>query len=133
MLLLKELSRLFKKKIARVISLQKANSRKVKNNYRPISLLPFISKLIEKPIKIRAYKFINEQSILCSNQFGFRPSYSATDALLNLVNDCTTALDNKQFSFTIFLDLGKAFDTLNNDIMWRKLHRYGFKDTMNEY
>ena len=59
-------------KIARVILLHKAKSRKVKNNYRPISLLPFISKLIEKLIKIRACKIIDDQSILYSNQFGFR-------------------------------------------------------------
>ena len=120
-------------KIARVIPLHKAKSRKVKNNYRPISLLPFISKLIEKLIKIRACKFIDDQSILYNNQFGFRPGYSTTDALLHLVNDCTTALDNKEFTITIFLDLGKAFDTVNKDIMLTKLHRYGFRDNMNDF
>lgn len=120
-------------KLARIIPIHKGKDRKLVNNYRPISLLPIISKLLEKIFKIKANAFINDNNILYSGQYGFRRGCSTTDAILHYVNDCTTALDSRLYTITIFLDFSKAFDTVNKDIMLGKLDRLGFRNVTNDF
>ena len=120
-------------KIARIVPIHKGKSNKIANNFRPISLLPLVSKIIEKLMKTRAMEFITKNNILYNNQFGFRPGCSTSDAVLQFADDCVTALDKKQFTIAIFLDFSKAFDTVNKDIMIRKLQRLGFRGTINKF
>ena len=90
-----------------------------------------MSKILEKLIKVRVFSFIEECNLLYNRQFGFRSGCSTSDAVLQFVNDCATSFDRKQFTIAVFLDFSKAFDTVNKDIMIRKLDRLGFKDNFN--
>ena len=120
-------------KLSRTRPLFKSKNTKVKDNYRPISLLPFLSKINEKLMKTRAIEFLNENEILYNKQFGFRAGCSTSDAVLHYVDDCVAALDKRLYTVTVFLDFSKAFDTVNHDIMLRKLDRLGFRGNTNDY
>ena len=76
---------------------------------------------------------ITASNILTNNQYGFRENHSTYMALLNLVDQITHELDNKQFSLGIFIDLSKAFDTLDHEILISKLNHYGIKGTANKW
>ena len=77
-------------------------------------------------MKTRAVKLIEDNKVLYNKQFGFRSGCSTSDAILHYVDDCVTALDNKLYTVSIFLDFSKAFDTVNKDIMLRKLDKAWF-------
>ena len=97
------------------------------NNYRPISLLPSVSKLLEKIVHYRLYKFLKKQNILNSRQYGFRPSHSTSDAVTTFVADIMTSLEDDKYSTAVLLDLSKAFDTIDHNILLRKIHFYGVR------
>ena len=120
-------------KRAKITPLYKSKNRKLTENYRPISILLFLAKILEKLTKVRAISFINDNKILFNQQFGFRAGYSTTDAILRLTDDCVTALDQGLHTTVIFLDFSKAFDTINKDIMVKKLDRLRFKGQVNDY
>ena len=86
-----------------------------------------MAKIVEKLMRARAVQFIEDNSILYNKQFGFRTGCSTSDAVLHFVDDCVTALDNKLYTVSIFLDFSKAFDTVNEDILLRKQDRLGFR------
>ena len=114
-------------KLANVIPLFKANDPYSLTNYRPISILPIISKILEKLVHKRLIQFINKFKLLNNNQFGFRENHS-TDSALSLLNfQITRAFDNKQFTLGIFLDFSKAFDMVNFEIRFAKLCYYGIR------
>ena len=94
-----------------------------------------MAKIIEKLMKTRAVKFIEDNKVLYNKQFGFRSGCSTSGAILHYVDDshCVTALDSKLYTVSIFLDFSKAFDTVNEDIMLRKLDRLGFRDNINSF
>ena len=97
------------------------------NNYRPISVLPVFSKVLERLIFNRTYSFITENNILSDQQFGFRKKLSTEMALLSAVDKITQAIDNKEHTIGLFLDLKKAFDTVNLSILLNKLERVGIR------
>ena len=96
-------------------------------NYRPISILPCFSKILEKLVYKRILQHINSNKLLYNHQYGFRKNHSAFMALIELTEKISTALHNNEFAIGIFLDLSKAFDTVNHDILRLKLSRYGFQ------
>ena len=114
-----------KLKVAKVTPLFKAGDANSTLNYRPISILPFFSKILEKLVFNRLYSYLVKKSILNDNQYCFRPKYSTQLAILDLVDKVVNAFNNKQYGIGIFLDLSKAFDTVNHDILLIKLHHYG--------
>ena len=116
-----------KLKIAKVIPLYKTKDPALFNNYRPISLLPFFSKILERLMYTRLYNFLTEHNILSMNQFGFRKNYSTFLALMDLVDSISKNIDEGNYSIGIFLDLSKAFDTINHTILLDKLCRYGIR------
>lgn len=124
-------------KLARVIPLFKSGDSSMFTNYRPISVLPCFSKVLEKLVYSRIKKHLDESNILYSHQYGFREKRSTEMALSQLVHKISTALDNKKISLGIFLDLSKAFDTVDHNILIAKLHKYGFHDValkwLNDY
>ena len=102
-------------KIARVIPLFKAGDRSIISNYRPVSILPSFSKFLERVIYNRLLSYLDRFKILCDNQYGFRKNHSTSFALIDLYDKISDAINSKETSVGIFLDLSKAFDTVNHD------------------
>ena len=116
-----------KLKIATVIPLYKTKDPALFSNYRPISLLPFFSKILERLMHNRLYNLLTEHNILAMNQFGFRKNYSTFLALMDLVDNISKNIDEGNYSIGIFLDLSKAFDMIDHIILLDKLCRYGIR------
>ena len=116
-------------KISKVIPIHKGESTEELNNYRPISLLSIFDKIMEKLMHKRLYNFLNSQNILFENQFGFRKNNSTTFALIEITEKIKETIDNKKYGCGIFIDLRKAFDTVNHNILLNKLEHYGIRGT----
>ena len=96
-------------------------------NYKPISILPIFSKVIEKLMYKRLISFIQKYKILFPLQYGFQEGKSTEQAINVLMHKLTESLDNKINSYCIFLDFVKAFDTVNHKILLDKLEYYGIR------
>jgi len=116
-------------KIAKVVPVYKSENRSLVSNYRPISVLPAISKILEKLVYNRVIDFINEHNILNDSQYGFRKKYSTYMALIDLTDSISECIDTGDVTVGIFLDLAKAFDTVNHKILLGKLSHYGIRGT----
>ena len=116
-------------KISEVIPIHKGGSTEELNNCRPISLLSIFDKIIEKIMHKRLYEFLQEHNILFQNQFGFRKNNSTYFAIIEIAEKIKETVDNKKYGCGIFIDLRKAFDTVNHEILLRKLEHYGIRGT----
>ena len=105
----------------------KSGDPKLFSDYRPILLLPSVSKVIERLVYNRLYKFISKHNLLYSKQYGFRRNHSTYMAAISLVDKISQGLDNKLTTAGIFLDLSKAFDTIDHNILMNKLFAYGVR------
>ena len=114
-------------KISKIVPIFKKGNREELNNYRPISLLPNISKILEKIIYSRVIDFLNRNDILSKYQFGFRKKHSTAHAILSFTEKVSRAIDKFQHTAGIFLDLSKAFDMINHDMLLYKLNHYGIR------
>jgi hypothetical protein len=114
-------------KIAKIIPVFKSGDRSNFINYRPISLLPSFSKIIEKLMLNRLLSFFNYNNILNNCQHGFRLNHSTSTAIAQLLNTVTYALDKGEYVLSLFLDLAKAFDSLDHSILIKKLELYGIR------
>ena len=117
-------------KLAKVIPIYKSGYTMELNNYRPISVLNIFSKIFERLMYNRLINFLDKYNILYQNQFGFRQGHSTHHALIALVDKITKSLDNRDIVIGVFLDLKKAFDTVNHKILLKKLYHYGIRGNL---
>ena len=116
-----------KLKTAKVIPMYKKGDKTKCDNYRPISLLCAISKLFEKVVYNQLYDYFTKNKLFHDNQYGFRTKHSTELAVTELIDRVLLNIDNKQVPFAVFMDLSKAFDTLDHKILIDKLHHYGIR------
>jgi len=114
-------------KVSKVVPIHKGGTMEDLNNYRPISLLSIFDKLVEKLMHKRLYNFLELHNILFMNQFGFRKNNSTSFALIQITEKIKETIDNKKYGCGIFIDLRKAFDTVNHKILLGKLDHYGIR------
>ena len=112
-------------KIARVSPIFKDGDKTEKSNYRPISVLPVVSRLFEKLVFNQLYQYLNDNCFINSNQSGFRELHSTVTCLLKNTNDLYSGMDTGNLAGMVFVDLKKAFDTVDHQILCGKLESYG--------
>ena len=118
-----------KLKEAIITPVYKSDDRKSFGNYRPISILPIFSKILERIIYNRLLTYLDKMHILSSNRYGFRKNYSTYMALIELIDSLSHSIDNNEYTIGIFVDLSKAFDTVDHKILISKLNHYGIRGT----
>ena len=105
----------------KVSSIFKKGDKSILSNYSPISALPFFPKILERVIYNRRYTYLADNKILFNKQFGFKASHSTGYALLDLIDQVSDSLNDKSYFVGIFIDLSKAFDTVDHKILLKKL------------
>ena len=114
-------------KVARVTPVYKRGCREDPSNYRPISSLPYLSKIFERSIVNQLNSFLTRHKIISNSQFGFQRNISTKDALISLTESIYDSLNDKKHHLSILIDIKKAFDTMNHKILLRKLEMYGIR------
>ena len=120
-------------KIARVVPIYKKGSRLMVSNYRPISLLSNLNKILEQLMHKRICNFLERNDSLYKLQFGFRSKHSTNLALIEITETLRRALDDKKVACGLFVDFQKAFDTVNHKILAEKLKHYGIRGLANNW
>ena len=111
-------------KLADVTTIYKKDDPNKSKNYRPVSVLPVVSKVFEKIMHDQISQYIN--SFLTPYLCGYRKGFNTQQALLSLIEKWKFVLDSKGYGGAVHMDLSKAFDTINHDLLIAKLHAYGF-------
>ena len=119
-------------KQAKVIPIFKSGDSQEVANYRPISILNSFSKIFEKIIALRLSKFLSSQQFFYCHQYGFRPQHSTASALITFTEFITETIDKNEIPISIFIDLSKAFDTLDHLILLKKLEHFGVRGIAND-
>ena len=120
-------------KTARVVPIFKNGERDDRSNYRPISALPVLSRLLEKLVYDHLYNHLDKNKHLYIFQSGFRSLHSVVTCLLKSTNDWYVNIDNSKVSAVIFIDFKKAFDSVDPGILLAKLHHYGINGIKHDW
>lgn len=120
-------------KLGRISPIYKKDDEELMQNYRPVSTLPILGKIFEKIIYDRLYSFFTSENILNDNQFGYRKGYSTSHALNYSTEQILNKINKKKHVLGIFIDLSKAFDTLDHTILLHKLEHYGVRGKTLEF
>uniref|UniRef100_V5G2A3 Putative RNA-directed DNA polymerase from transposon BS n=1 Tax=Anoplophora glabripennis TaxID=217634 RepID=V5G2A3_ANOGL len=114
-------------KLTKILPMFKQGDPNLTNNYRPISIIPIFGKVIEVIMKARLYTFLENNSVLCASQFGFRPNRSTTNAVQGVVKDVIRGLEKGEHTAIALCDLTKAFDCVPHELLLAKLEHYGVR------
>ena len=120
-------------KIAKLKPLFKKSSKIDPKNYRPISLLPVVSKIIEKTIQIKTQEYLDKNSSLYKYQSGFGANFSTDSCLTHLTDFILREMDKGFYTGMILVDLQKAFDRLDHAVLLQKMECIGFKESVIEW
>ncbi len=120
-------------KKACITPLYKAGDRTEPGNYRPIAFLPAACKLLEQVVHIHVTEYFKDHSLLSEAQFGFRKGFSTNTCILHLLDHIYKNIDVGNLTGAVFLDLKKAFDTVDHRILLQKLHKYGIIGQSNKW
>ena len=112
-------------KIAKVTPLHKGGARNDINNYRPISVLPILSKILEKHVASSLSVFLRDNNLLYELQSAFRSGHSTETVLIRLTDQILKNMDDDEVSGLVFIDFRKAFDVIDNELLLKKLSIYG--------
>lgn len=114
-------------KTARVLPLFKKGRTDILGNFRPISIMSIISKIVEKIANTILLKYMNHLNILFEHQYGFRKNYSCKFSLISLIQHLLNEIDKGDYTIGLFIDFSKAFDSINHEILISKLEHYGIR------
>ena len=112
-------------KVADVVPLHKGKSPHLESNYRPISLLTTMSKILEKVMYSQVYSFLDKTNQIYENQYGFRVKHSCEHAVSKVISEILKNNEHNKYTVGLFLDLSKAFNTLDHGIVLKKMELYG--------
>ena len=115
-------------KIAQVVPIFKTGDKKLMENYRPISILSSISKVVEKLLKFRILSFLNKHDVLYNRQNGFCKKFCTAYPIHDILTECYDNINSCDYTCIITLDLEKAFGTVNHSILLHKLEHYGIRE-----
>ena len=116
-------------KCAKITALFKSGDRTNVSNYRPISILPTLSKILERAVHLQLYQYLITNNFLSNKQFGFRKGFSTTTALTSFADEVLLNMEQGKLCGAVFIDLTKAFDTVDHQIMLCKLSEVGLSET----
>ena len=120
-------------KIAKVTPIFKSGAEDNVRNYSPVSILPVFSKVSERIMYNRVYNHLDSKGLLYEKQFSFQRNNSIEHAILQLTQDITSSFEKGEYTLGVFIDLSKAFDTIDHQILINKLHYYGIDGTALEW
>lgn len=117
-------------KVARIVPIHKKGDKTDFANYRPISIVGILSKILEKIIKNQLLEYLERDKIIFDGQYGFRKKLGTEDALIDIINFLHNKRDSKKKILISFLDLEKAFDSISRQLLLNKLKELGFDDNI---
>ena len=120
-------------KIAHITPIPKAHSPSSSSEYRPISVLPVLSKLFEKVLYHRVYSYLTEHNLIDKRQYGFRENHSTELAITTINDELLRNFDNKLITCSLFVDLTKAFDCCDHEILHDKLYHFVIRGFLINY
>ena len=115
-------------KIAKVTPFYKSGKKNLMTNYRPISVLLCFSKILERIMYNRLYSYLNDNNLSFQKQFCFREGHSTNHALVELINSINDSFNQNKYTLGVFIDLSKTFDTVDHNILLKKISLYEIKN-----